>query len=153
MRTGRPSRYKPAFVQQARLLGRLGADTADLARFFSVSLATLYRWQARYPDFGLAFAMGRARGAGLEKPGMFRRATGYAFSARRDYRTRAGEPIAADFTVRVPADPKVALRWLRNRQPETWRIDAEPAGADPGVAPTKKGAPRPTRPARGRAPE
>ncbi|GAA0301020.1 terminase [Sphingomonas oligophenolica] len=145
MRTGRPSRYKPAFVEQARLLGRLGADTADLAGFFSVSLATLYRWQARYPDFGLAFAMGRAQGEGLEKPGMFRRATGYAFSARREYRTRAGEPIAADFTVRVPADPKVALRWLRNRRPETWCGEARPAAI--------KRAPRPPRPPRGPAPE
>jgi hypothetical protein len=149
MRTGRPSRYDPAFVKQARLLGRLGADTAELARFFSVSLATLYRWQDRYPDFGLAFAMGRAQGAGLEKPGIFRRATGYAFSAQRDYRLRSGDTVAADFTVRVPADTKVALRWLRNRRPETWR----PAEAEPVAAPARKSAPRPRKPAHGRTPE
>ena len=147
MRTGRPSRYDPAFVKQARLLGRLGADTLDLARFFSVSLATLYRWLDRYPDFGLAFAMGRAQGEGLEKPGMFRRATGYSFSATRAYRRRSGETIAADVTVRVLADGKVALRWLRNRRPETWR----PAGAQPAVAPAQTRAPRPRKPANGRA--
>ena len=149
MRTGRPSRYDPAFANQARLLGRLGADSVDLARCFSVSLATLYRWLDRYPDFGLAVAMGRAEGAGLEKPGMFKRATGYQFSAQREYRLRSGDTVAADFIVRVHADAKVALRWLRNRRPETWR----PPTANPGAAPTRKRAPRPRKPAHGRAPE
>lgn len=146
MRTGRPSRYDPAFAKKVRLLGRLGMGNVELAKFFSVSLATLYRWQDRYPDFGLALAMGRAQGAGLEKPGIFRRATGYAFSAHRDYRLRSGDTVAADFTVRVPADAKVALRWLRNRRPETWR----PAEAEPAA---QKRAPRPRKPAHGRAPE
>ena len=153
MRTGRPSRYDAAFARQARLLGRLGADSADLARFFSVSIATLYRWQARYPEFGLAFAMGRAEGEGLEKPGMYRRATGYAFSARREYRRRSGETIDADFTVRVLADANVALRWLRNRRPEAWRIDAGTEDADPAAGPAGQRAADPAKPARGRAPE
>jgi len=149
MRTGRPSRYDPAFVKQARRLSRLGADNAALAKFFSVSLPTLYRWQARHPDFGLAVAMGRAEVAGLEKPGIFKRATGYQFSAHRAYRLRSGDTVAADFTVPVPADAKVALRWLRNRRPETWR----PAEPEPAAAPARKRAPRPRKPANGRAPE
>lgn len=153
MRTGRPSRYDPAFARQAHLLGRLGADAVDLARFFSVSLATLYRWLERYPDFGIAFAMGRAQGAGLEKPAMFRRAIGYSFSARREYRLRSGERVAADVTVRVLADGKVALRWLRNRRPETWRPDRRIAAAESAAAPAEKRARRPHKPARGRAPE
>ena len=122
MKRGRPTRYQPAFARQARLLCRLGTDNADLAKVFSVSEATLYRWLDRYPEFGLAVAMGRGEHAGLEKPGMYKRATGYSFRAERIYRANSADPVAADYDYRVHADAKVALRWLRNRQPETWRI-------------------------------
>lgn len=124
MKRGRPTRYQPAFARQARLLCRLGTDNADLANIFSVSNATLYRWLDRYPEFGLAVAMGRGEHAGLEKPGMYKRATGYSFRAERIYRANSADPVAADYNHRVHADAKVALRWLRNRCPETWRIGA-----------------------------
>ena len=153
MRTGRPSRYKPAFVEQARLFCRLGADNEDLAALFSVSVATLYRWLERYPEFGLAAAIGRAQGAGLEKPGLYKRAIGYDFSARRAFRTRAGDLIAADVMCHVPADPAAALRWLQARQPGKWRPDGRPSAPCPTAAPDAARAPRQRKPRGGHAPD
>lgn len=122
MKKGRPTGYKPEFARQARIYCRLGAETRDLASFFSVSTATLYRWLDRYPDFGLAVALGQADHAGSTKPGMFKRGTGYIFRAERVFRVNSATPLAADYDYRVPADAGVALRWLRIRQPDKWRI-------------------------------
>ena len=120
MRTGRPSRYEPEFARQARTYCRLGADIADLANSFSVSVATLYRWQHRHRDFALACVIGMAEAEGIAAPGLYRRAVGYEYRAERCYRANTDRPIAADRSRRVLADPKAAFRWLRNRRPETW---------------------------------
>jgi hypothetical protein len=122
MKRGRPTRYDPAFARQARLLCRLGTDNAGLATVFSVSIATLYRWLDRYPDFGLAVAMGRGDHAGLVEPSMFKRATGYAYQAEHVFDRNSDAPRHADCRYHVPAEPKVALRWLQNRRPEEWRL-------------------------------
>ena len=126
MKRGRPTRYKPEFARRARSYCRLGAETRDLAEFFSVSTATLYRWLDRYPEFGLAVAMGQGERAGLLPPSMFKRATGYICRAERVFRPNSPNPQAADYNYRVPGDAAVALRWLRIRQPDTWRIKPDP---------------------------
>ena len=133
MKRGRPTRYDPAFARQARLLCRLGADNAGLAEVFSVSVATLYRWLDRYPEFGLAVAMGRGDHAGLVEANMFRRAVGYDYLAERVFGRNSATPRHADYRRHILADPKVALRWLRNRRPEEWR--PEPKRARPAPAP------------------
>lgn len=124
MKRGRPTRYDPAFARQARLLCRLGTDNAALAQCFSVSIATLYRWLDRYPEFGLAVAMGRGDHAGLVEPSMFRRAIGYAYQAEHVFDRNSDTPLYADCRHHVLADSRVALRWLRNRRPEEWRLKA-----------------------------
>lgn len=126
MKKGRPTRYKPEFARMARSLCSHGIDNIGLAEAFSVSVATLYRWQDRYPEFGLAVAMGRGDHAGLKEPSLYKRAIGYTYRAERVYRANTPKPVAADHDHRVLADPKVAFRWLRNRCPEEWRVKAQP---------------------------
>jgi transposase-like protein len=125
MKRGRPTRYKPEFARKARSLCGLGLDNAGLAQTFSVSIATLYRWLDQYPEFGLAVAMGRGDHAGLKEPSQFKRAIGYQYRAARVYRANSPNPVAVDYDHHVLADPKVALRWLSNRRPERWRIEAK----------------------------
>ena len=126
MKRGRPTRYKPEFARRARSYCRLGAETRDLAEFFSVSTATLYRWLDRYPEFGLAVAMGQGERAGLLPPSMFKRATGYICRAERVFRPNSPNPQTADYNYRVLGDAAVALRWLRIRQPDKWCIKRDP---------------------------
>jgi transposase-like protein len=111
----RPSRYQPDFARQARGLCRLGADNAGLARYFSVSPATLYRWLNAHPAFAASVAAGRAEAADPRVPTRYERATGYACRTARVFAPRGpGDPVIAYYTRRIPADPKAALRWLRN---------------------------------------
>ena len=115
----RPSHYRPEFARQARILCRLGADNADLARIFAVSPATLYRWLHQHPDFAAAAKAGRAL---LDQPtpcSSFRRATGHEYRAERVFRPRGQAPVVVTCQHRVLADPKAAMRWLRNRRRES----------------------------------
>ena len=50
-RAGRPSGYKPEYVNMAKQAAKLGATDADLAKIFGVSNATIDDWKAQHPDF------------------------------------------------------------------------------------------------------
>jgi hypothetical protein len=120
----RPTQYRPEFAPQARRACRYGMDNAGLARVFSVSPATLYRWLNRYPDFAAATAAGKAEADNRTTPSRFQRAIGYDIVVERTFAPRgAGGPVILCHRRRVLADPKVALRWLRNRRPERWTLD------------------------------
>lgn len=121
----RPTLYRPTFVHRVRCAARLGMDNADLADVFSVSLATLYRWLNRYQDFAAAMAAGRAEAANPTVPLRYQRAVGYKRTVERVFTPRgAGEPVTVRYKRCILADTGVALRWLRNRQPESWTLDA-----------------------------
>lgn len=126
----RPTRYQPAFIHRVRCAARLGMDNADLADVFSISLATLYRWLNRYPHFAAAMAAGRAEAANPAVPSRYQRAVGYERTVERVFTPRgAGEPVTIRYKRRILADTGVALRWLRNRQAESWTLDARASDA------------------------
>ena len=122
----RPAHYRPEFANQAYHACRLGADNAALARFFSVSPATLYRWLHQHPAFAAAADAGRALLDGPTPSSTFQRATGYDYQAERLFMRRGKAPVAVTYRRRVHAHPKAAFRWLRSRRPDIWRIPARP---------------------------
>jgi hypothetical protein len=48
---GRPTKFKPEFVEQARKLALLGATDREVAEFFEVNEVTVYRWQHEHAEF------------------------------------------------------------------------------------------------------
>ena len=76
-RTGRPSRYRPEFAEQARLLCLLGHTDKDLAEAFDVSEATVNNWKAAHPEFLEALARGRARADAKVAQSLYHRALGF----------------------------------------------------------------------------
>jgi len=125
MPAGRPSRYNADFARMARALSRHGADAWDLARAFSVSLATFYRWRTLHPEFAPAIAAGAAK-AEHGSPTAFQRARGYDRIERRVFRPDSSAPVEVAIKRRVLASPGAAIRWLRNRRPDEWRIPHAP---------------------------
>ena len=121
----RPTRYKSDFARQAHLGCRLGMDNADLARLFSVSPATLYRWLDQYPEFATAAAIGKAESAHPVQKSQYRRAIGGDYFVERVFMPRgARKPVVARYRRRVLGDPKAGFCWLRNRCPAKWRVNA-----------------------------
>ena len=48
---GRPSKFKPEYIEQARKLALLGTTDREVAEFFEVDERTVYRWQHDHPEF------------------------------------------------------------------------------------------------------
>jgi hypothetical protein len=48
---GRPNKFKPEYIEQARKLCQFGHTDPELAEFFGVHLQTINNWKAKYPEF------------------------------------------------------------------------------------------------------
>jgi hypothetical protein len=48
---GRPNKFKPEYIEQARKLCQLGHTDPELAEFFEVHLQTINNWKAKYSEF------------------------------------------------------------------------------------------------------
>ena len=57
---GRPSKWKPEFVHEARKLCEAGSTDEEIAQQFQIHKATLYEWKKEYPEFSEALKVGQA---------------------------------------------------------------------------------------------
>jgi hypothetical protein len=53
---GRPTKYRPAFCEQAIELGRLGKSVTQIAYSLGITKETVYQWVKIYPEFSDAIA-------------------------------------------------------------------------------------------------
>ena len=122
----RPTRYKPAFADRARLAYKLGACDLDVAELLNVSPATLYRWRHRHPDFATAAKVGREPADDRMELSLYQRGLGFEYVAERVFLINGTkETVVGRYKRRVLAHPAAALQWLRIRRPEVWRVDAK----------------------------
>lgn len=117
---GRPSSYKPEFVEQARKLCQLGATDLELADFFGVTDRTIYRWQTEFPEFCQALKAGKDPADDRVERSLFHRANGYTYDAVKIMAVK-GEVVKVPYREHVPPDTTACLFWLKNRRPDKWR--------------------------------
>jgi len=115
------SHYQDRYADQARKLCQLGATDRDLAEFFEVTTVTIWRWQARYPEF--CAALHRAKDAADDRVerSLYARATGYTFDSEKLFMTKDGEVIREQIIEHVPPDVTACIFWLKNRCASEWR--------------------------------
>lgn len=121
---GRPSEYKPEYAKQAAKLCSLGATDIELADFFSVNTATIYRWRNVHEDFCEAVTCGKEKADERVARALYNRAVGYTFESEKVFQFQ-GEIVRAPTIEHVPPDPSAAKLWLTNRRPEDWREKSE----------------------------
>lgn len=124
MPAGRPSKYDPAYCEQARKLCRLGATDLEIADFFGVSVTTLYRWKNDKPEFCEALKEAKAEADARVEESLYHRATGYSHDAEKIF-NNSGEIVRAKYREHYPPDTTAMIFWLKNRQPERWRDKQE----------------------------
>jgi hypothetical protein len=133
MAGGRPTLYKPENAEIASYACTLGATNETLAARFEVCRRTIDSWIANIPAFSNAVKQGREGANEAVVSALFARATGMEQKMTKVFCHR-GQPVTADYTVRLPPDVRACIFWLRNRRPEEWR-ESRP------VAPEKKDEP------------
>lgn len=119
LKRGRPSRFKPEYVQQVEKLASLGLTDAQMADFFGVSEATLNNWKVAHPDFLEANARGKPDPNSLVERSLFQRALG-GFTIKKTIKDDKGNVIKT-MEEEIPADVTAATKWLFNRDPKRWR--------------------------------
>src|SRR6201992_2172237 len=80
---GRPSAFKAEFVEQVRKICELGATDIEIANFFDVHVATIYRWQVKYPEFCEALKTGKSALDDRVERSLYHKATGYTYKSEK----------------------------------------------------------------------
>lgn len=122
----RPSKYDPAFSEQAAKLCKLGATDRELADFFKVAESTLNLWKVQHPEFSESLKLGKDEADKRVEHALFHRAMGYSHPEVH-VSNYQGVITMTPLTKHYPPDPTACIFWLKNRKPEAWRdrIDLE----------------------------
>jgi hypothetical protein len=117
---GRPSDFKPEYIEQAEQLCKLGATDQEVADFFKVSARTLYRWKGENEQFCQALKTGKSVADERVERSLFSRAIGYEHE-EVDIRVIANAIVKTPIRKYYPPDTTAAIFWLKNRRGQDWR--------------------------------
>jgi hypothetical protein len=135
---GRPSSFKPEYVEQARKIAAIGATDQELADFFEIDKRTLYRWRHDHPDFCHALKVGKEVADDRVERSLFQKAIGYEQDEVKIFMPAGADaPVYAPFRAKVAPDTTACIFWLKNRRPDLWRekVSHEHGGPDGGAIP------------------
>lgn len=130
-KVGRPTLYRPEFVEIASRHYQVGATDIEVADALRISASTLYSWQHAYPAFLEAARVAKEAADERVERSLYHRAVGYSYPAVKIMQEK-GAPFAVRYTEHVPPDPNAASLWLRNRKPNEWRDNRSIMGANGG---------------------
>lgn len=123
---GRPSLYRDEFAKQVAKLAQLGATDQEIADFFEVHVATVYRWKHDHPDFCEALKVGKEVVDNRVERSLYQRAIGYEQEEVKIFMPAGAEkPVYAPFRAKVAPDTTAAIFWLKNRRSGEWRDKTE----------------------------
>lgn len=117
---GRPTLFKPEYVEQARKLALLGATDREIAEFFNVAESTLNNWKLKHPEFVESLKSGKEAADERVERSLFHRAIGYKHDAVKMFQA-GGAVITEQYVEHYPPDTTAAIFWLKNRRPKEWR--------------------------------
>lgn len=128
-RMGAPTSYKPHYPDLAYKFALLGASDEQMASHFNISIATLYNWKAKYPDFLEAIKQGGLPADAEIAHSTYQAAKGYTYTKRKvKYAVTIDKdgierkvPIEEnEEEVIVPPDARLARMWNFNRHRDKW---------------------------------
>lgn len=129
---GRPSSFKPEYVEQAYKLSLLGAKDTEMANFFEVSEKTLNNWKQDHPKFLQSLKEGKEVADARVVDSLYKKAIG-GHKIRETTFEKVVMPSTSDEDIaqevykkkvvekEVVADTTAQIFWLKNRQPDKWR--------------------------------
>jgi hypothetical protein len=136
---GRPSLYKPEYVDDVEVFCREGAIDQDIANHYGVHVDTIYEWKKVYPEFSEAIKRGKAKPDREVAGKLIDRAMGAKFTVQKEvklksvkYDPKTFKKISEDERVEVvtllmeaPPDTPAIIFFLKNRRPDLWRDKQE----------------------------
>lgn len=117
---GRPSTFRPEFVEQVQKLAAYGATEFEIARFFKKSDSGWKKWKHLHPELVAALKLGKTEPDDRVERSLYTRAVGYSFQSEKVFQFQ-GQVIRAKTVEHVPPDTTAGIFWLKNRRPDEWR--------------------------------
>jgi len=118
---GRPTSFKPEYIDLAYNYALLGATDADLAVFFQVDVSTINNWKIDYPEFFESLKRGKSEADAVIASKLFHRAKGYDHPEIVTASFQGQITDTMEVVKHYPPDTTAAIFWLKNRQPAMWR--------------------------------
>lgn len=122
---GRPTKFKPEFVEQVYKLSLLGLIDTEMAEFFEVCEATFHNWKLENPDFLESLTAGKLKADAEVALGLYERAKGTEIIEEQAIKVKIGPNEEAvqivNLKKQIPADTRAAFIWLQNRQSSRWK--------------------------------
>ena len=129
-RVGRPSKFRPEFVEQVTKLCMMGAVNEDLAKFFDVHVDTIEEWRYVHPEFSDALKKGREYADANVAQSLYRRAVGYTHEIEKVV-ILDKEIIKVTYTEKIPPDVTACIYWMKVRR--GWREARESLDPKSGI--------------------
>lgn len=128
-KVGRPTLFKPEYLEQVYKLCLLGAKDTQIAEFFGIAESTLNLWKEVHPEFMESIKKGKELADMEIVNSLYHRAKGMTIKSEKAIKVKCGKDQEEIETVEVsetlPPDPVSMFFWLKNRQPEMWRDKKE----------------------------
>ena len=112
--TGRPTKYKDEYADQAFKFCLLGATNDQLAQMFDVGITTIERWIDAHEEFRGAIRKGKHVADAEIASSLYHRAKGYEHDDLH-ISNYQGDITKTEIVKRYPPDTAAAFIWLKNR--------------------------------------
>jgi DNA-binding XRE family transcriptional regulator len=133
MPAGRPTDFKPEYLDHARKLCLLGATDKQLADFFEVTEQTINNWKKSQPGFFESIKSSKEIADAQVASRLFDKACGYEYQTQQAFKVKkvlyengkrlseTEEVVTVPVTQVEPPDTTAAIFWLKNRKSDQWR--------------------------------
>jgi len=126
-KNGRPTKFKPEYLEQAYKLCLLGATDEEMADFFGVRVTTIDNWKKKRKKFLGAVKRGKIAADANVAESLYKRACGYEHPEDKIFCTDGNVTTVAT-TKHYPPDTAAAFIWLKNRAGWTDKRDVNLSG-------------------------
>ena len=131
---GRPTDYKPEYVDLVRKWCMLGATDTEIAERLGVNRSTIYRWRLEHEDFCNSLVVGKALADDRVERSLYERAIGYEVEVEKLFHFQ-GMITRGKTREFVHPDPGSIKMWLGARRTSAWGETTRHEMSGPGGGP------------------
>lgn len=118
---GRPTSFKPEYIQRVYDMARFGAIDRQIASNFGITEQNFALWKNKYPELLESLHRAKDELDGEVELSLFKRAMGYSHPEEKVFFGKDNEVIRVTTTKHYPPDAACLIFWLKNRRPLHWR--------------------------------
>ncbi len=131
---GRPTKFKPEYIVQVKILAEKGFTDKEVAQIFGVAEQTINNWKKDFPLFFESLTAGKEVADQKVVQALYERALGYSHPEVH-ITSFQGDVTKTDVIKHYPPDTAACFIWLKNRSGWKDKIDHDLTSDGKPIAP------------------